>query len=370
MLYRPKSSLKERLAHPRHWLARGLSRAASKIAPELSRREPCQLPVEELLEVAGGTRADPLALQDGKVNVRYRAVDPIWRDESEVPEGMIPLRQHMIRLCAVAEELANRGHSEDWRAVSENLHLAASLRDLDTDTDVSGDSFMCGAAADFDAAHSEVAAKYLAGVIVFNLAWTAYEGAVEIASRPAASKHAKGAKGRDLVFRVVGDERFPFLRGALFDALDVASSECVDFRSREMRRMLAAGSMAGIAAEYLRAFRNALAHGTLRKPLPDDWGRNSPYLADNDPAIRQFHANTRLALLLSQIIMRFASNESYQFRAWVDEPQPVSLVLTQLHCQLQLEEADELPLIGAPLVKWKDSYTMRQAWLRGTDLNR
>jgi hypothetical protein len=296
----------------------------------------------------------------GNVKERYRALDPIWQDGSGAAKNMIPLRYHMMRLCCVADEFANRGYSEGWRAVAENLHLAASLRDLSTDTDVYGDSFMCSGAADFDEAHSEVAAKYLAGVVVFNLVWTAYEGAVETASPPPAGRHAKGARGRDLIVRALGDKHFPHLRAAVLDALDLASTTCLDFGSREMRRMLAAGSIAGIGAEYLREFRNALAHGTLSKPMPDDWGKGSEYVADNDPGIQQFHANARVALVLIQILMRFASNDSYELTVWLNERQPVSLILTQLHCLAHLEEG-ALPLSGAPLVSWRDAYAMQRA---------
>ncbi|MGO3933693.1 hypothetical protein NP284_35925 [Rhodopseudomonas pseudopalustris] len=276
---------------------------------------------------------------------------------------MIPLRDHLMRLCGVAEELTMRGGSEDWRAVSESLHLAAALKDLSADTDVNGDSLMCGTAADFDAAHSEVAAKYLAGVVVFNLVWGAYEWAVEIASRPLALKQPRGARGRDLICHVFGDKHFPHLRGAVLDALDLSSKRVLDLGSREMRRMLVAGSLAGIGAEYLRGFRNALAHGTLEKPMPEDWGEGSDYKADDDPALRQFQVNTRLTLLLMQILMRFASAGSEELTASFDEPQSAALVLTQLHCPFETSEGAALPLGDAPLVQWRDHHFYRQVSL-------
>jgi hypothetical protein len=352
MLYHPKLGLKNPLARPRIWLARALSRAATTIAPELSREPRFPLQLEELLKLPN-VRINPSALSEGKVEVRYRALDPMWRDDAEEPEGMIRLRDHMMRLCSVADELSNRSASEGWHAVAENLHLAASLRDLAADTDVYGDSFMCSTAADYDEAHSEVAAKYLAGVTVFNLAWVAYESAVEMASGAVGVKHAKGARGRDLVFHIVGNGHFPYLREAVFAALDMSPRKRAALYTRDMRRMLAAGSLAGIAAEHLREFRNALVHGTLPKPMPEDWGKDSRYVPDDDPGIRQFHGNTRLTLLLIQILTRSASDESEQLRVWFSDPQPARLVLTQLHCPPPSDEVDPLPLNDAPVVEWE-----------------
>jgi hypothetical protein len=225
---------------------------------------------------------------------------------------------------------------------------------------VYGNNFMCGSAVDFDEAHSEVAAKYLAGVIVFNLVWGAYEWAIEIVSGPAARKRGKGARGRDLVYRVLGDRHFPYLRQATFRALELGRMKAAKFRTPEMQRFLAAGSLAGIGAEYLREFRNALVHGSLRKPEPEDWGEKSEYRADDDPDIIQFHANTRLTLLLIQILMRSVSEGGEELTAWFSDPAPAALALTQLHCPLP--EKGGLPFQDAPLLQWEDPYAIQQKY--------
>jgi hypothetical protein len=335
-------------------LCLGLARILSDVAsPKLRTPNSPQLPLDELIKLAALARLDFGALQEGHVEVRYRALDPIWLAQPQETCGMVPLREHVLRLCEIAEELSCRGHSNDWSAVSESLHLAASLEDLSANTDVQNTSFMCGSAAEFDDANSEVAAKFVAGAIVFNLVWAAYEWTVEIASEPFGMKQPKGARGRDLLVQLLGDKHFPYLRGVVLEALDLSSGKCVDFSTHEMRRLIAAGSMAGIGAEHLRKFRNALAHGALRKPTPQDWGPNSEYVADNDPAIRNFHANTRLTLLLIQILMRSALNEFDQLKVWLPNSQPAKLVLTQLHCELpeSLDCGEALPLEGVPLLR-------------------
>jgi hypothetical protein len=347
-----------KLSMPRRWLAGILSRAAAQIAPGPLGPRPLQLTTDELFKLPGIGRIDFEALRNGEVKVQYRALDPIWKGHSEETHGMVPLRDHMMRLCGVAEEFSNRGYSDDLRAVAESLHLAASIRDLSADTDVHGDSLWCGDGADFDQAHSELAEKYLGGVIIFNLVWSAYEWAVDIAGRPLASKHAKGARGRDLIFRLLGDKHFPYLRKAVLDALDLCPRKCVDFKTPEMRRLLTAGSFAGIGAEYLREFRNTLVHGALGQPMPDDWGKDCKYVADDDPAVRRFHTNIRLTLLLIQVLLRSITKDDEELRAWLADPQPATLVLTQLHCPCLVNEPEELPLAGAPLVIWDDHYAM------------
>jgi hypothetical protein len=308
------------------------------------------LPGEELKLLAPG-RLDFNALREGRVEIRYRALDPVWRHKPEHVDGMIPLREHMTRLCLLADELSHWGSSGDWHGVSENLHLAASLNDLSADTDIDGTSMWCGSAAEFEDANSEVAEKHLAGVIIFSLVWAAYELAVEIASEPFGMKQPKGARGRELLVQLLGDKHFPHLRSAVLAAFELYGGRGINLSTREMRRMIAMGSLAGIGAEHLREFRNAVAHGAMIKPLPEDWGDKSEYCPDEDPAIRQFHVNTRIALLLIQILMRSTLNPHDELKGWLSEPQSAVLVLTQLHCVPRERFESELPLQDALLLE-------------------
>ena len=286
--------------------------------------------------------------------VRRRALDPVWCDRpKQAGETMIPLREHVKRLCVAAEEHSRWMSSAGWRAVSENLHLTASLSDMSADTDLSSDSFWCGPAADFQDADSDVAEKHLAGIIVFNLVWTAYECSVEIASKPFSMKQPKGARGRDLLVQLFENKQFPHLHRAVHDAFDVRNGPGANFRTPEMRRMIATGSMVGIGAEHLREFRNAVVHGNVTKPVPEDWGINSTYDANNDPAIRQFHFNIRITLILIQILMRSTFAHGDDLSGWLRDSYPAALVLTQLHCAVPEYYEPELPFDDAPLLRDK-----------------
>ena len=331
-------------------LADVLTAAAKQLAPEHRGAGSLVLCPGEELKLPMLGRLDFDALRCGRVKVRYRALDPIWLDVPEHAGCMISLRNHVTRLCLASGELSHEALSGEWHAVQENLHLAASIKDISADTDIDSSSFMCSSVAEFDDANTEVAEKYLAGVIVFNLVWAAYESAVEMASKSFGLKQPRGARGRELLLQLVGDKHFPHLRSAVFDAVGLRNDRCADLSTGEMRRAIASQSMAGIGAEHLRQFRNAVTHGSITKPMPGDWGDKSEYSADQDLGIRQFHANTRLALLLIQILMRSALPQCTDLQAWLPESHPADLVLTQLHCVLPERSESELPLMDAPLL--------------------
>ena len=65
---------------------------------------------------------------------------------------------------------------------------------------------------------------------------------------------------------------------------------------------------------------------------------------------RSLYANTRLALLLIQILMRSTLQQCAELKAWLAEAHPADLVLTQLHCVFPECNEFELPLEDAPLL--------------------
>lgn len=203
----------------------------------------------------------------------------------------------------------------------------------------------CSPVADYESVNTELTEKYLAATIVFTFAWTAFECAVD--TMTAGGRVGRGAKGRDLVASVATG-RMPHLRATLLKTLELDRD--ADFGHRDMRRMLSKGSIPGIAAEYLRQFRNRLIHGDLPKPEPQDWGERSEYVADQDPHLRRFHANTRLLLLLLQTLAIADLDEGQELEAWLEAPTDGRLALAQLQCAGESRRPDEpeleLGLIG------------------------
>ena len=299
-----RSSLKLRdaevgLAQASSWgLRRCVGHTLSKIAlwivPDLHSGTSTVIAPEKEIKLLPAAPLDPDALLEGRVKVRYLALDPVWREETSGSGWMIPLREHIKRLHSVAYELSYHSVSGEWHVVSEHLSLAASLRDLSADTDIYNTSMWCRDAADFEDANSEVVEKHLAGVIVFTLVWAAYEAAVKVASEPFPGNlpDGMGARGREILKQLMGNKHFPYLRQTVFGALKLHNGRAIiDPDSDTMRSLIAAECIAAIGAEHLRCFRNAVAHGDIAKPEPGDWGERSAYNADDDPAIRQFHDN-------------------------------------------------------------------------------
>ena len=293
------------------------------------------------------------ALLEGSENISYRALDPVWQDKSSGTGGMILLQEHIKRLHTVANEMLYRGESDKWQIVSEHLSLAASLLDLSVDTDIYNTGMWCRPAAEFDEANCEVAAKYVASVSVFNLVWTAYEATVIAASEgiDVNLPESKGARGRELLKKDMVDKHFPCLRQVVFSAIELRQGFEIDYGSKGMRCLIKKGYIAAIGAEHLRCFRNAVVHGEIRQPMPDDWGELSKYIADNDPALRQFHFNIRITLLLIQILMRKTLRVDYELAGWTSNSQSGSLLLTQLHCESLHGDQLDLPFQDAPLIE-------------------
>lgn len=335
-----------RLGAPLRRLATLLSRWGQSLDPVWSTPNQFIRP-GELLKLPNVGRLDFEALRDGRVEVKYGALDPLWKNGDEA-SGMVNLREHVVRLCLIANELAGGDQTGSWWPVSENLMLAASITDLSADTDLQNTSMMCRPAAEYEDVNSQLTEKHLAGVIVTTLVWTAYECAVEAVAGGEGKRKPKGALGRDLILEEFGDQRFPHLRATVMRALSTAPKP-PDFTSSEARRALAIGAWAALGAEHLRQLRNAMVHGSVRKPEPRDWGKRSNYIIDADPVIMQFEVNVRLLLLLIQILALQAVEPADALSGWRAEADSADVVLRQLHCVVEKDDQLALPLDDAPL---------------------
>lgn len=264
-------------------------------------REQSSFQLSQIASLPFGERVDWHEAREGRLVARFSAMDPIWNATTSNASGLVPLRRHMQGLGSLIIRLDQQW--EGGAAIFEQLRLAYSLTEVSADTDINEDSFWCGHAADYEDVSSELAAKHLAGTIVFNLVWTAYEAAVEEASNRDLRNHPKGAAGRDLLRELFGHRPMPGLRSSLLDALELHPHDLKSIKGPEVKAALSTGCWASLAAEHLRRFRNASVHGDITLPEPEDWGRTSKYVVDQDPAIRRFGAHIRLTLLLIQALM-------------------------------------------------------------------
>ncbi|GAA0280617.1 hypothetical protein LNAOJCKE_2022 [Methylorubrum aminovorans] len=314
-------------------------------APDF-RRKNIELRQGEEFKLLSSGRIDYDSLMDGFIKNKYSAIDPLWNCQASEGLSVINLREHMTLLWSASNEFAQV--FEGWTIVSENLRLAASINDIFADTDLQGDSGWCAPAAEYESANSELSEKYLAGFIVFSLTWTAYEGAVDIISEYHKEiKQQRGARGREIILKLGENNSFPHIRNFVYMATGTRSAEDKFFKTPEMRRILRAGSLAGVAAEHLREFRNAVIHGDIRKPEPLDWGEGSKYIPDDDPGISQFYHNVRLLLIMIQILMIEEHRMNEIHTKWIlDEDWSISTedAIRSMHVKRPNTEQKELDL--------------------------
>lgn len=257
---------------------------------------------------------------------------------------MISLRDHIKRLLSVSHSLTPWA---SYSSISENLHLALSLDALRANTDIYCTSPWCRVASEFDEVNNELMARYLGGIHIFRHVWITYEVAIKMASTASELKkygNSKGALGREVILRMMAHRSFPHLCRVLSEALEFHHGEKNKDRTNRLCQLIAKRCLAPIGSEHLRLFRNAVVHGDIPPPHPEDWGEASTYYPENDTHIRQLHTNTRLALILIQMLLRehwYQNRNSQVLRPTLE---PIYLALTQLHCNTSDKEETQVPL--------------------------
>ena len=168
---------------------------------------------------------------------------------------------------------------------------------------------MCSSGRDYDNAVSDVKERFVAGQLVFQGAWNAFEIAGEAlflnGKKPTsqAVRHKLERFGHRPIFG---------LKEAFFEAHSQACT-FINVQEKPFKEAVASGSYLGVSAELLRQFRNGILHGKIQSLEPRDWGEDS----DDKTCDRQtelFHAQIRLVLFLLQaIIARVESSHAVWF---------------------------------------------------------
>lgn len=226
--------------------------------------------------------------------------EALWACRTKISDGahLAPLRTHALRVLRVVSSLSEGGVSPAWDGVYHNLHQALSLQSVGLYTGVFNDGMMCSSARDYDNAISNMKERFVAGQLVFQGAWNAFEIAGE-----ALFSHGKKPTSQAVrhKFERFGHQPFLGLKEAMFEAHSQACTY-INTQERPFKEAIASGSYLGISAELLRQFRNDLLHGKILSLEPQDWGEDS-----DDKACQAqtelFHAQIRLVLLLLQAII-------------------------------------------------------------------
>lgn len=273
---------------------------------------------------------------------RYRATDPAYRyvrcncGRAECwMTGLLPLPHHFAALyqAIVALGFAERfswinRQDDPWPGVTYALQMAGGIEDVICDPANVHDSeaaFYCETVADREDEDRELASKYAAALIIFNLAWTAYESAIEISARDETIKETLPVHARRL-FQIEADQASQIK--ALDQSYRVARHICErrDPLKDEFARTISRHGLTGpaAAAEMIRIFRNYIVHGD--DPLP----------AESVLPCYRFYAITRVILLLTQhLIWRRVTRPSRPVPLSVNKEEigrePATLFLRNLH---------------------------------------
>ncbi|QIK42414.1 hypothetical protein [Pontivivens nitratireducens] len=236
--------------------------------------------------------------------------DALWACRTRISDGthLAPLRTHALRVLRVVSSLSGGGVSPAWDGVYHNLHQALSLQSVGLYTDVFNESMMCSSARDYDNAVSDVKERFVAGQLVFQGAWNAFEIAGEAlflrGKKPTsqAVRHKLERFGHQPIFG---------LNEAMFEAHSRACTY-INTQEKPFKEAIAAGSYLGISAELLRQFRNDILHGKIQSLEPRDWEASDDKTCHTQTEL--FHAQIRLVLFLLQaIIARVEANHEVWF---------------------------------------------------------
>ncbi len=243
---------------------------------------------------------------------------------------------------------AHDGSVHTWRAVSYSIQMAAGLDDVKVDTsyvDTSMSWMMCGSDADFDDAHSRLAAQYFAAAITFNFIWSAYEAAIRVAAKDEFENDKTAIRGRKLAALISG-------RGIQIPLLSKLTRGAERFckigqgLERELMSFTCTGAGAESAAELARILRNHIAHGRDEVPLPSSWGSQSE--TNECGQIYRIYAVARTILMLIQLfaIHSLTDPEQRIYQCWISEGEEPSAI--QVFINLHLDHSIWASNIGTP----------------------
>ncbi|MGJ5065240.1 hypothetical protein [Bradyrhizobium oligotrophicum] len=222
-----------------------------------------------------------------------------------------PFREHIARLYRAIAVCEAEGclNEKGWSRVLYPLQMAASLEDIRADTSFVDDSaslFLCSTAAEYEAAKTEMACKYVGGLSVFTFLWMAYEATVELTLPNELKKLLKqkslGERGRRLFEDHADSFPSPFGLKTLAGLTEQLCERGILFDDRldRIRRKFDERGLA-FSAEICREFRNFIAHGEDEAPEHEDWhhGRGQ---GEATARIRRFYSISRLLMVLIQAL--------------------------------------------------------------------
>ena len=266
---------------------------------------------------------EPLAmLWSSRIRLsKNRSLDSLWA--------------HTLRLLRILADLDCQGNSNKWEAVYIHLHSAASIERIGVNSDIHGDGLYCNTAAEHDDAMSRVKSHFLAGALVFQCAWNAFENAGKALSKK------ENAASTQAIRHKLAEGGYRPMYGFEKTVLDAhrTGNRYIDVNHKAYRESIALGSYLCIAAEQLRQFRNGILHGEIQAMDPFGWDPDSKDQTHEDQT-ELFHTHIRLILfLLQEIVGRV---ESEHLMGWPNEGDRVEDLIFGLQKEIPEHLKDDL----------------------------
>lgn len=247
-------------------------------------------------------------------------------------------------LFAVADDFAVPPYVSEssWRGPAYHLQMAASLHQIGADTayvDSRGHWMWCGPRIEYENAHSDLASKYMAGLVVFNFVWMAYENVVEIAAAGRWPKKLSAAKARLLFSRAPLKEAPLEHLPCLIKIVDnLCQDRVMQTEIKSYRVRFARPYSAEAGADLCRIIRNHVAHGDDEVPEPGDGDHANL-------SVHRLFGATRILVCLIQILATYclADPEAEIGAEWIypddgDQPLTGAAAFRYLHLEAPADQ--------------------------------
>ncbi|WP_316162439.1 hypothetical protein [Bradyrhizobium sp. SZCCHNRI20481] len=252
---------------------------------------------------------------DDAPKLAYRAIDPatqFFECRCGKPDCALsrlrPFREHIKALYESLSDAIHLGRlkseqpEEGWEGVLFALQMAASIEDAFADTSYvteSPDDLYCPPPWDEALINSEIAAKYVAGLAIFNFIWSAYETTVKTVTPGSAGGERTAVRGRRLadgLRHIEADipELSKLYRMAVYAC---RKGGHLDAKIDPIKDTYGLSGLAA-AAELCRIYRNFIAHGDDVVPKEYDWRKNG--LGTGNFVVYRMYGVGRLLLMLIQ----------------------------------------------------------------------
>lgn len=260
-------------------------------------------------------------------------------------DKLVSIAEHCDRLAMLLaqldalplrQEVFDEGIS--WLKISDQLHVASSILDVEVNTARFDDSVIwCETAWEFESERSKLLSQMVTQFVIFTIVWGSFESVIKMIDLPQIPKTLKAGRSspidQAIFFLKTHYEPRPLPR---FYELIVADLKDIIKQLPEYNqlssefRLQPHYGISGIGAHIVRRIRNMFAHGVISFPYREEEGLEE---------IRLIEISTRITLLTIQMLLFAYFKDQHLKVEWcdsangedADSQETVQDVLLKLH---------------------------------------